>query len=255
MLGLKSRCAYGCQPLVFTLLVVIIVASEASLKERMLSSKSFLMRGAVACLTAPVLAGCEPPPPVSLVLFLDSSASFERHREPALQLISDVASNLDPHLDHISAFRVASGVQWLYSSEKTSDKKLKDALTGYLSVDHDDNGTAYGTALEGSVAEAQRAPATPSRTAVLLIGDGADERSLNGRNVDWEKLPRQFQTFPKNARLYFLFISPKAGHRFRETLLPVLGDRLALYTPETSTDGTAKNNIIDYLKNSSQEAK
>jgi hypothetical protein len=225
------------------------------LKELMLSLKSFLAQACVAVAAASALSGCEPPPPVSLVMFLDSSASFERHRGPALQLISDVASNLDPHIDHISAFRVASGVHWLYSSEKTSDKKLKDALNGYLNVNRDDNGTAYGTALEGSIKEAKRVAAGTSRTAVLLIGDGADERSLNGRNVDWEKLPRQFQSFPKNARLYFLFVSPTAGHRFRETLLPVLGDRLALYTPEASTDGTAKNKILEYLKYDSQEAK
>lgn len=219
-----------------------------------MSLKSFLVSGAMACLAATVLSGCEPPPPVSLVMFLDSSASFAPQRQSTRQFISDMAANLSPHEDRILAFRVASDVHWLYSSEKTSEKKLKEALDSYLTVDVADNGTAYGTALERSVVEAVDAAAKTSRTAVLIMGDGADERSTNGRNVDWEKLPQTFKAFPANARLYFLFVEPRAGDRFREVLRPVLGERLELYTPSASADGTAKNKILDYLRSDNREA-
>jgi hypothetical protein len=212
------------------------------------------MRGAVACLSATVLSGCEAPPPVSLVMFLDSSASFAPQRQSARQFVSDMAANLSPHEDRILAFRVASDVHWLYSNEKTSQKKLNEALDGYLTVDAADKGTAYGTALERSVIEAADASTKTKRTAVLIVGDGANERSSNGRNVDWEKLPQTFKAFPANARLYFLFIEPRAGDRFREALRPVLGDRLELFTPSASADGTAKNKILDYLHSDEREA-
>lgn len=195
-----------------------------------------------------LLSGCEEPKPVSLIALLDSSASFEPRRNESLAIVRSVSERLEPQIDKVIAFRVAGEVYWLYDNERPGGKKLMEALGEYVKVATNDRGTAYGTALERGLKEARDVSGKVGRSAVVILGDGADERSSKGANIDWATLPQRFEKFPQNANLFFLFVAPQAGDRFRETLKPVLGERLHLFTPESTNDGTAKRKILDYLE-------
>ena len=193
------------------------------------------------------LAGCKEPEPVGLIAFLYCSASFELHHGDALQAVRSLNDKLLGQIDWVLAFRLSSEVNWLRDAEKAGSKRLIEALDQNTQVDKEERGTAYGTALTRAVREARTLSPKVARTAVVLLGDGEDERSTRGGNIDWATLPAQYADFPAEAHLFLLYVTPKAGDRLREALKPILKDRLHLFVPADS-GAAATSTIRNYLQ-------
>ena len=193
------------------------------------------------------LAGCKEPDPVGLIAFLDCSASFEPHHGDALQAVRALNDKLLGQIDWVLAFRLSSEVNWLRDAEKAGSKRLIEALEQNTQVDKEERGTAYGTALTRAVKEARALSPKVARIAVVILGDGADERSAQGGNIAWDQLPALYADFPDQAHLFMLYVTPKSGDRLRETLKPSLKDRLHLFVPADS-GSAATSTIRNYLQ-------
>lgn len=204
---------------------------------------------AITLLAMSILStACDPPPdPVNLVVFLDSSESFAPRRQAAIDLVKDLNSQLEQD-DQLYLFRIAGEVDWLYSDVKPTGKKLQEVLGKYVQTQPYDRGTAYGAAFMRGLAETQALAAKDRRTALVILGDGEDEVTARDANIDWKSVPSQYSKFPTNARLFFLFLQPHTGDRFRDAFKPVLGDRFEPFLTEPSIDGTARQKIIQFLR-------
>lgn len=144
--------------------------------------------------------------------------------------------------------RVGQDVYSLYSGAP-NPSKLMSALDEYSHIKPADYGTAYGAAFERAIEEVQIATKKNPKTlsAIIVMGDGADERVEKGGNIDWERLPTQLGKLPKSTILAFLYIDPEPGDRYGQSLRAVFGDRLII-VPAALVGKKTTPNLLQMMK-------
>lgn len=176
------------------------------------------------------VSACVTPQGVDVVFLLDSSASSAAHRAEAIKFIGSLCRALEPGLDHVKVLRMSRDVYGLYDGDPRS-RNLTAALEEYSQVKPEESGTAYGEALKRGLAEALAASKEGLRPAILVVGDGADEKVAGGGNVHWDQLGRDFADFPGDGRLAFVYIEPKWADRFDKALSGALRERVKFMSP------------------------
>ncbi len=196
---------------------------------------------------ASLVGGCSNKEPATVVVFLDSSASFASKRPSAAKVVRDVSVRLRRHLDdRIIIYRLSQRVFNIYSGPPLK-QSLNPLLEAYTGVGGGEKGTAYGLGLKRAVQEAVAVGRGPGRLAMVFLGDGEDEAVRPSDNISWDSLPALTGQIPANAMLAFLFINPQRGDLFRHALSGILGDRLVLLPPELATGPGAVKSICAFI--------
>lgn len=187
--------------------------------------------GALILLASALLAtGCEGQRPVALLTFWDASASSQIYQQQCEKLLRQETRRLFPQ-DSLGLYRVSQEVACVYSGPALGNS-LKTTLETYFLVRPEERGTAMGTALEMATRDSLEAQRQGYRPVLLFLGDLADERVEGGGNIDWTTLPLLAQQLPPDSQLVCVYSEPRFADRLRQTLHPVLKERLVLINPE-----------------------
>lgn len=190
--------------------------------------------------------GCNKPQSVTTIFMLDSSLSSANYRLQAIDTVKQMTRRLDSKLDKVVIYKLGEDVYHLYSGEPKR-QKMTEIMDVYAQSKSNERGTAYGMALERGMEEIKVADEQGHRTALVFLGDGADEIVKKGGNLSDKELSILYQKFPENALLSFVYIDPRNGDRFRRALYPVLKERLQIISPIEAEDKKALQKFYEWL--------
>lgn len=194
-----------------------------------------------------LISGCTAPPtPVTVVFMLDSSASSARYRSQAIETVKQMTKRLESQRDKVVIYKLGEEVYHLYSGEPKR-QKLTEIMGTYAQSSTSERGTAYGIALQRGLEEMKTASELKHKSALIFLGDGADEKVKAGGNLDEKTLAALYQTYPIDALLSFVYIEPKNGDRFRRALHPVLKERLQIISPVEAEEKKALQTFYKWL--------
>jgi len=187
--------------------------------------------GALALVASALLAsGCAGEKPVALLTFWDASASSQAYLKPCEQLLRQETRRLFPQ-DSLGLYRVSEDVACVYSGPALGNS-LKSTFETYFLARPEERGTAMGRAFDMATRDSQEAQRQGYRPVILFLGDLADERVSGGGNIDWTTLPLLAEQLPPESRVICVYSEPRFAERLRQTLQPVLRERLIFINPE-----------------------
>lgn len=164
-----------------------------------------------------IVVSCQAPAPVSLYLLVDTSASFAKQRELALQSAEKLIQRLDPGLDYVYLFRLdRRGAVLISEGHPPRFTALKQVLNQHAQTANDQfKGTPYAQALDRI---ASLIP--PNQAAsIVILGDLADEKVSGqaAQPLDSKYLDRWSAKLPPQSHLAMIGIDP----RFEQILDPI----------------------------------
>lgn len=194
-----------------------------------------------------LLLACQAPPPVDLIIGLDTSASFAKDRTQALATIEALSGRLDPGRDQLSLFRMdQQGVSLLREGPAPDIRGLRAVLKTYTeTANYKHRGTPYRALMQRMCNQIH-----PQRQSQLVIlGDLADEISKDSdAHLSADFLKQWGNQLPANSRVAFLAISPQ----FEQQLAPLrksLGERLVIVSAaEEAASQSGQRRILAQIK-------
>lgn len=194
-----------------------------------------LMKAPCLMVTAALLLvpACQGSQPVALLAFWDASASSQPYQANSQHLIEYQIRRLIP-ADSIGLYRVSQDVLNIYSGPPLG-KSLKPSLEGYFRLNPAERGTALGPAFELAIKEAQVAHRHGFRPVLLFLGDMAAEAVPDRRPYDWSALSTLVEGLPPESSIICAFSEPRFTETMRQSLRPVLGERLLLLNPQLAS--------------------
>ncbi len=194
-----------------------------------------------------LMIGCQPPPPIDLIIGLDTSASFAKAHTQALETIEALSGRLDPGNDRLSLFRMdQQGIRLLREGPAPDLKGLQAVLKAYAGTANSQyKGTPYRLLMQR-----MRSQIDPKRqTQLVILGDLADETARDSdEHLSADFLQHWAKQLPANSRIAFLDISP----RFEEQLIPLrhsLGERLMIVSAaEEAASQSGRRQILAHIK-------